>query len=70
MPKLTMPSKVVRDFVPQRLLHQAFQIFAVASYALVGTLEYRDSVGQTEGFKYTALRQRAPFIQSKKIAAN
>src|SRR5690348_7940865 len=59
-------SKVMRDFMPQRLLHQTFQILAVTSEPLVRALEYRDPVGQMEGFKNATVCQRAPFIQSEK----
>src|SRR5579875_1059483 len=62
-------SKVVRNFMPQRLLDQPFQIIAVASYPLVGTLKYGDSVWQMEGLKNAAVRQRASFIQSQKRTA-
>ena len=58
-------SKVVRNFVPERLLHQPFEILAVASHPLVGTLEYGDPVGQMEGFKDTAVLKRTPFIQAE-----
>jgi hypothetical protein len=60
---------VVRNFMPERLLYQAFQIVAVASQSLVGTLEYGDSVGQMEGLKNAAMRQRPPFVQSEKRPA-
>lgn len=60
--------KVVRNFMPKRLLHQAFQILAVASHPLVRTLEYRDSIGQVEGLKNAAVRKGLPFIQSEKGA--
>jgi hypothetical protein len=62
-------SKVMRNFMPERLLHQAFQMLAIASDPLVGTLEDRDSVGQTGELKNAAVRQRAPFIQSEKATA-
>jgi hypothetical protein len=60
---------VVRDFMPERLLDQAFQILAVACYSLVRTLEYGDSVRQMEGLKNAAMYQGASFIQSEKCAA-
>ena len=62
-------SKVMRNFVPERLLYQAFQVLGSAGYPLVGTLEYGDSIGQMEGLKNTAIRQWSPFIKSKKRAA-
>jgi hypothetical protein len=60
---------VVRNFMPECLLYQAFQIVAIASQPLVGALEYSDSVGQLKGLKNTAMRQRAAFIQSQKRSA-
>src|SRR5260370_5106539 len=54
-------SKVVRDFMPERLLDQAFQILAVACYSLVRTLEYGDSVRQMERLNNAAMYQGAPF---------
>jgi hypothetical protein len=57
------------NFVPECLLYQAFQIVVVPSQALVGTLENSDSVGQMEGFKNAAMRQRAAFVQSEKRSA-
>ena len=62
-------SKVMRNFMPQRLLHQPFQMLAVTSYPLVWTLEYRDSVGQMKGLKNATMRQRSTFIQSEKRAS-
>ena len=62
-------SKVVRDFVPERLLDQTFQIVAAAREPFVGTLEYGDLVRQVERLKNTALGQRPPLIQSEKRAA-
>jgi hypothetical protein len=52
--------------MPKCLLYQTFQIVAVASQSLVGTLEYSDSVGQTERLKNTAMRQGPTFIQPEK----
>jgi hypothetical protein len=63
-------SKVMRNFMPERLLHQPFQMLAVTSHPLVGTLKYRDSVGQMKRLKNTAVRQRSTFIQSEKRAPN
>lgn len=55
-------SKVVGDFVPKRLLDQAFEVVAVTSEPLVGALEYRNPVGQLERLENTAVRQRPPFV--------
>jgi hypothetical protein len=60
---------VVRNFMPESLLHQAFQILAVASHPFVRTLEYRDLIGQMKGFKNATMRQGLPFIQSEEGAA-
>ena len=62
-------SKVVRDFMPERLFHQAFQILAAASDPLVRTLEDGDSIGQLKGLKNAAVCERTSFIQSEKRAA-
>src|SRR5579875_2959486 len=62
-------SKVMRNFMPECLLDQLFQLLAAACYSLVGPLEYGDSVGQMERFKNAAMCQGTPFIQSEKRAA-
>lgn len=55
-------SKVMCDFMPECLLDQAFEVVAATSEALVGTLEYRDAVGQLERLENAAVRERPPFV--------
>ena len=55
-------SEVVRDFMPERLLYQSFEIVAVASQPLMRTLKYSDSIGQMERLKDAAMRKRPPFV--------
>lgn len=62
-------SEVVRNFMPEGLLDQTFQILAVAGDALVRTLENRDPVGQLEPFKNAAMRQWASFVQPEERTA-
>ena len=50
--------KVMRNFVPERLLYQSFEIIPIASKPLVGTLEYGDSVRQVGRLKDAAMRKR------------
>jgi hypothetical protein len=53
---------MVRDLVPQRLLHQARQFFAIASDALVRALKNRDPVRQMETLPNAAVQERASLI--------
>jgi hypothetical protein len=46
----------MRNFMPERLLHQLFQMLAVKSDPFVRALEYRDSVGQMKGLEHAAVR--------------
>jgi hypothetical protein len=55
----------MRDFVPQCLLDQTLQLFAIANHSLVRTLEYCDSVGQMEAFGNAAVPQWVSFIQTE-----
>src|SRR5690349_19330928 len=50
--------KMMRGFVPERLLYQALQILALASDSFVWPLKNRDAVGQIEPFRHAPVLQR------------
>src|SRR5438270_8981665 len=57
--------KMMRDFVPQLLLYQSLEIFAVPSDPFVRPLKNRDAIKQMETLRNAAVSQRTSFIQTE-----